>query len=126
MTKKPTPASGGRLIAVLDIGARAIRCDVAEVHPDGGTSILESLQKAVSLGKDTFGEGRIDPVSVEACVEILKGFRHVLAEYGITQPEQIRAVATSSVREAQNRYAFLDRITVGAGINVDVLEDSEV
>src|ERR1035437_6108882 len=126
MNKKHTsPASDSRPIAILDIGARAIRCDVAEVHP-GGASILESLQKAVSLGKDTFGEGRIDPASIEACVEILKGFRHVLDEYGITQPGQIRAVATSSVREAQNRDAFLDRITVGAGINVEVLEDSEV
>ncbi len=124
--KNAPPASDSKLVAILDIGARAIRCDVAELRTGGGATILESLQKAVSLGKDTFGEGRIDPASIEACVEILKGFRHVLDEYGITQPEQIRAVATSSVREAQNRDAFLDRITVGAGINVEVLEDSEV
>jgi len=26
-----------------------------------------------------------------------------MEEYGVTQPEQIRAVATSSVREAENR-----------------------
>jgi exopolyphosphatase / guanosine-5'-triphosphate,3'-diphosphate pyrophosphatase len=122
------PAAGGRIrpAAVVDIGARAIRLDVAEIHPDGHMRILESLQQPVSLGKDTFGEGRIDRESIEECVDILKGFRHVMREYGITAPDQIRAVATSSVREAANREAFLDRIYIATGLSVDVLEDAEV
>jgi exopolyphosphatase/guanosine-5'-triphosphate,3'-diphosphate pyrophosphatase len=111
---------------VIDIGARAIRLDISEITPDGGMRLLESVQQAVSLGRNTFGAGSIDRESIEECVAILKGFRQVMSEYGITDPAQIRAVATSSVREAANREAFLDRIYIATGVNVDVLEDAEV
>ena len=58
-------------------------------------------------------------------MEILKGFRRVMEEYGITQPEQIRAVATSSVREAENRDTFLDRIYIATRINVRAIDEAE-
>lgn len=103
-----------------------MRLDVAEIAADGQLRLLESLQQAVNLGRDTFGTGRIDRASIEECVAILRGFRQVMSEYGITSADQIRAVATSSVREAENREAFLDRIYVATGITVEVLEDAEV
>jgi exopolyphosphatase/guanosine-5'-triphosphate,3'-diphosphate pyrophosphatase len=124
----PGVAAAGqpRPVAVIDVGTRAIRLDVAEIRPDGQMRILESLQRASSLGKDTFAEGRIDPASIEEGVDILRDYRHVMQEYGITAPDQIRAVATSSVREAGNKDAFLDRLYIATGINVEVLEDAEV
>lgn len=119
----PTPQP--RQVAVLDIGARAIRLDIAEIT---GTrmNVLESLQRSVSLGKETFGAGSINRASIEECVDIIRGFRQIMEEYGITSPDQIRAVATSSVREAANRDAFLDRIYIATGIPVTILEDAEV
>lgn len=115
-----------RQVAILDIGARAIRLDIAEIKPDGGMRLLDSLQQAVSLGKDTYSAGTIDRSSIEECVAILRGFRKVMDEYGIASPDQIRAVATSSVREASNRDTFLDRIYIATGISVAILEDAEV
>jgi exopolyphosphatase/guanosine-5'-triphosphate,3'-diphosphate pyrophosphatase len=113
-------------VAVLDIGTRAVRLDVAEIAADGRLRILESLQRASSLGKDTFGAGRIDPASIEECVDTLRGYRHVMREYGIGSPDQMRVVATSSIREAENRDAFLERVYVATGLRVDVLEEAEV
>lgn len=115
-----------RQVAILDVGARAIRLDIAEIIPDGQMRLLDSLQQAVNLGKDTYSEGTIDRSSIEECVTILKGFRQVMNEYGIVNPDQIRAVATSSVREAANRDTFLDRIYIATGISVVILEDAEV
>ena len=131
-TSVPPPAdtapapSHARQVAVIDIGARAIRLDISEIAPNGQTRLLESLQQPVNLGKNTFGAGSIDRESIEECVSILKGFRRVMAEYGVVATDQIRAVATSSVREAANRDAFLDRVYIATGINVDVPEDAEV
>ena len=123
----PAPALvRARQVAVIDIGARAIRLDISEIAPTGQTRLLESIQQAVNIGKNTFGAGSIDRESIEECVSILKGFRQVMAEYGVVAPDQVRAVATSSVREAANRDAFLDRVYIATGINVDVLEDAEV
>ncbi len=120
------PPSLGRPIAVIDVGARAVRLDIAEADAASRPRMLESLQKAISIGRDTFQEGFIEPASIEECVEILRGFVLTAREYGIQSPEQIRAVATSSVREAENRQAFLDRIQIATGIAVEVLEDAEV
>lgn len=114
-----------RVIAVIDIGATAIRMEIAEVTPDGDIHILESLRRAVHLGKDTFTVHTIQQATIEECVTILRGFRRVMEEYGITDPRHIRAVATSSVREAANRDTFLDRIYIATNIAIDLIEEAE-
>ena len=99
-----------RPVAVIDVGTTSVRMAVAEIHPNGEVRHLESLTRAVNLGKDTFTKGRISKGTMEDCVNVLKSYRQLLKEYGITQNDQIRVVATSAVREAENRLAFLDRI----------------
>ncbi len=119
------PVQPARTVAVIDIGASAIRLRIAEINTAGHVRTLESLQQAVPLGKDTFTGGRIQPGTVEECVKILKGFRRIMAEYGVTHPDQIRAVATSAVREADNRDQFLDRIYMATEINIEPIEGAE-
>lgn len=121
------PASVSRRpVAVIDIGSSAIRMEIAEIDAVGGVHSLETLQHPLSLGKDTFASGRIDVATVEECVSILRGFRRVLRDYGIERDDQIRAVATSSVREAANRDAFLNRIYIASHTRVEVVDEMEV
>lgn len=115
----------GRLTAVIDIGATAIRMELAELKPDGEVRSLESPTSAVHLGKDTFTTGRISQATIEECVKILKGYRRMMAEYGMPDNAPIRAVATSSVREAANRDTFLDRVYMATRINVEAIEETE-
>jgi exopolyphosphatase/guanosine-5'-triphosphate,3'-diphosphate pyrophosphatase len=122
-TTRVTP--GTRPVAVIDIGASAVRLRVAEIGPHGEVRNLDSLQQALRLGKDTFGTGRIQASTIEDCIKVLLGFRRVMAEYGITRDDQIRAVATSAVREAENRHAFVDRIYMSTQINVEIIEGTE-
>ena len=114
-----------RIVAVIDIGATAIRMEVAELTPDGTVHSLDALNQAVHLGKDTFSTGRISQGTIEECVKILKGYRRVMEEYGVRESAQIRAVATSSVREAANRDTFLDRVYMATRINVEAIEEAE-
>ncbi len=106
-----------KLVAVIDIGATSIRMAIAEIGEGGHFHTLESLAQAVSLGKDTFSTGAIDPATTEECVRVLKSYREKLSEYGITRSDQIHVVATSAVREALNRQSFLQRIYVATGFN---------
>jgi exopolyphosphatase/guanosine-5'-triphosphate,3'-diphosphate pyrophosphatase len=115
----------GRLAAVIDIGATAIRMEIAEISPEGEVRTLDALQHAVHLGKDTFTRGRIQQSTIEESVNVLKGFRRIMEEYGITDNAQIRAVATSSVREAANRDTFLDRVYMSTRINIEAIEEAE-
>jgi len=131
----PAEASGGssrlesmpnRLIAVIDIGTGAIRMAIAEIKEDGTVYALERLSQAVTLGKDTFQTRNIQKSTMEECVRILKSYRRRLDEYQITRDDQIRVVATSAVREADNRLAFTDRIFIATGFEVSPLDEAEV
>ena len=115
-----------RPVAVIDIGTSSIRMAVAEIDEAGAVKTLEKLQQAVSLGKDTFTQGQIRKQTIEECVRVLKSYRRVLAEYQITRPDQIRVVATSAVREASNRLAFIDRIFIATGLQPEPLDEAEV
>ena len=115
-----------RPVAVIDVGTTSIRMAVAEIHSTGEVHRLETLTRAVSLGKDTFTRGRIAKSTMEDCVNVLKSYRRLLREYEITQPDQIRVVGTSAVREAENRLAFLDRVYSATGLEIEPMDEAEV
>jgi exopolyphosphatase/guanosine-5'-triphosphate,3'-diphosphate pyrophosphatase len=124
---KPLPASRPRrLAAAIDVGASAIRMDIAELDDAGGVRVLDSLFRAVSLGRDTFAEGMITPETAAACVGILRDFKKAAQEYAAGAPLRIRAVGTSALREADNREAFLDRVFISTGIQLEPIEEPEV
>ena len=114
-----------RQVAAIDIGTSSIRLALAEIDPDGRIRRLETLSQNVSIGRDTFTHGHILPETVEECVRILTRFKRVMEEYLVTQPDQIRAVATSAVREAENRDLFLDRIFMATNIAVEAIDAAE-
>lgn len=127
---KPTPpadaARGVKPVAVIDIGTASVRMAIAEINPAGEVRRLETLAQAVNLGKDSFTRGHITKATIEDCVQVLRSYRRLLEEYGITRSDQIRVVATSAVREAENRLAFVDRIYSATGLDVEVLDEAEV
>ncbi|MFH0879987.1 MAG: Ppx/GppA phosphatase family protein [Lentisphaerota bacterium] len=114
-----------RLVSVIDIGATAIRMEIAEINDRNIARTLETARQPVDLGKDTFTRGKIQQSNITRCVEILKGFKRIMDEYGIRQSSQIAAVATSSVREAENRDTFLNRIYIATQINVRAIDEAE-
>ncbi len=122
---RPAADAAGRLFAVIDVGATAVRMEIAELDASGAIRTIEQLYHAVHLGKDAFTLGRIQQSTIEECVNILKNYRRGMEEYGVTEPDQIRAVATSSVREAANRDTFLDRVYIATRISLEVIEETE-
>ncbi|MCA9129792.1 MAG: Ppx/GppA family phosphatase [Planctomycetales bacterium] len=128
MAPSPSTTDNGekRLVAVIDIGATSIRMSIAEINRSGVVHALENLSQAITLGKDTFTQRRIRKTSIEQCVHILKSYKRLLVEYGITAPDQIRVIATSAVREAMNRLAFMDRVYIATGLEVEPLDEAEV
>jgi exopolyphosphatase/guanosine-5'-triphosphate,3'-diphosphate pyrophosphatase len=113
---------GPRPVAAIDVGSSAIRLLVAEVRPDGSTRTLETASRGVRLGRDAFLSGGLGARTIEAACEALVDFRRILDELGVTD---VRAVATSAVRESGNRDTFLDRIAMRTDLDVEVLEPEE-
>lgn len=119
-------ASTYSLKAVIDVGSTSIRMAVAQIHEDGRYQMLDTLHQSVAIGSDTFTRGSISRSTIKDAVKVLSSFSTVLQEYNIDLRTDVRAVATSAVREARNRDEFLDRIYMATGINVEVIEGTEV
>jgi len=122
MKPTETAAAPAETVAVIDIGASAVRLVVAELRPGQPAFIVEEASRGVSLGKDTFSTGRIGPASMEAALQALEGFKRLMDGYRV---QRYRAVATSAVREAANADTFLDRVAVRAGLQVEIIDGSE-
>ena len=109
-------------VAVIDVGASAIRLVIAQHAPGERPQVLEEASRSVLLGRDTFAVGRIGATTTDAAVRALSGFRRMMDDYGVTR---VRAVATSAVREAANCDTFLDRVRVRTGVEIEVIDGSE-
>jgi len=120
------PETSENLFAVIELGTTSIRMAVAESDGQGGFRVLDTLQQAVLLGRETFTKAIIGQETIEECVKALRGYKKILAEYGLSDQARIRAVATSAIREAANRDEVLDRIFVATGLTVEILEDAEI
>ncbi|MGC4113209.1 MAG: Ppx/GppA phosphatase family protein [Myxococcales bacterium] len=118
---RPPPDAGPSAVAVIDIGSSAIRVEIAEVGPKG-LQVLESLKRAVPLGRDSFNKGKIERRTLNLAIEILRGFQEVMRPYEV---RQVRAVATSAVREASNQELFVERVYMATGISVEVITGAE-
>ena len=120
MTDTPEPASPP--IAVLDMGASAIRLVIAEVPASGPIRVIEEASRGALLGRDTFSKGIIGTDTIDQAIAAIEGFKHLMDEYGV---RDVTAVATSAVREARNRDTFLDRVQRRTGIAFDVINEAE-
>ena len=116
------PERGPDLVAVLDMGASAIRLVIAEIAAGQPLRVIEEASRGVLLGRDTFSSGVIRPQTADATLAALDGFRGILDTYRVTQ---VRAVATSAVREARNGDLFLDRVARRTGVVFETINEAE-
>jgi exopolyphosphatase / guanosine-5'-triphosphate,3'-diphosphate pyrophosphatase len=123
MTDDPSVPPLRETVAVLDMGASAIRLVVGEIGGGQPIRTIEEASRGVLLGRDSFSSsGVIRSKTIDAALSALESFRQIIDGYGVTR---IRAVATSAVREARNVDVFLDRIQGRTGIVFEILDEAE-
>lgn len=115
-----------RMIAVIDVGATAIRMEIAEIQSTNkSVRSIDKLQHVTNLGRNVFTNGEISQETIDQCVDILGNYKKTLDEYGIVDRKNIWAVGTSAVREAGNRDTFIDRVYMSTGIDINPLDIPE-
>lgn len=125
-TEATRSSDAPRLVAVIDIGATSLRMQIAQIDSHHKVHKFESFSQAVSIGKDSFIKGYIERDTIADCVHVLQIYRKKLDEYGIVAPSQIRVIATSGVKDATNRLAFVDRIFVATNFEIEPFEEAEL
>ncbi|MEO8258682.1 MAG: HD domain-containing protein [Acidobacteriota bacterium] len=123
VTDQQTDPAPPQLVAVVDMGASAIRLVIGEIAAGRSTRIIEEASRGVLLGRDSFSSsGAIRSETIDAAVAALENFRRIIDGYGITR---VHAVATSAVREARNVDVVLDRIRHRTGIEFAIIDEAE-
>jgi exopolyphosphatase/guanosine-5'-triphosphate,3'-diphosphate pyrophosphatase len=108
-------------LAAIDIGTNSFHLLVARAAGNGRFEIVAREKEMVRLGSGSGDMKALRPDAIERGIDTLRRFRRI-AE--ITTPH-LRAVATSAVREAENRDEFLLRARLEAGVDVEVISGVE-
>ena len=118
MQHRSPPAS----LAAIDIGSNAIRMVVGEFDRNGAVRILKKVREPIRLGEDAFALGEISRKTADRAIQAFIGFRAMMHHHRVSFS---RAVATSALREAKNRDAFVAEVKVASGIAIEVIDGSE-
>jgi len=107
------------VLAAIDIGTNSVHLVVARVDEDR-IEVVEREREMVRLGSSAGDMKQLAPDAIERGVDALVRFRQVAGIHGAT----VRAVATSAVREAENRAEFIGRARE-IGVDVEVISGFE-
>lgn len=106
-------------LAAIDMGTNSFHLIIVQVNNDGTFKIIDREREVIRLashkgtGFELISEGEI-----EKAVDILKDFKKIAQFYGA----DIRAIATSAVRESKNKEEFLDRVYEETEISVEAID----
>jgi exopolyphosphatase/guanosine-5'-triphosphate,3'-diphosphate pyrophosphatase len=110
------------LLAGIDIGTLTCRLLVAEVNPPDGFKVVDADRRILRLGEGVDQHKRLSQAAMDRVVATLKDWKEKTAQYPLNATV---VVATSAVRESDNRQDFLARITQETGWEVEILTGDE-
>jgi len=102
-------------IAAIDIGSNSIKLVVVDAAASDSFAVLAREKDMVGLGHESLRQGRLSPAAIDRAVECITRFRSIAEARGA---ERIVAVATASVREANNSAQCIKDVQRKAGVAV--------
>jgi exopolyphosphatase/guanosine-5'-triphosphate,3'-diphosphate pyrophosphatase len=107
-------------IAALDIGTNSFHMVIAKAVTNG-FEVITREKETVRIGHGAGEMKELDPAAIDRGVACLSRMRHLAESHGA----EIRAVATSAIREARNRSDFVKRAKKEAGISIETISGIE-
>ncbi len=111
--------------AVIDLGSNSFRLVVFTWHEDGRGSWwkrTDEIHEAVRIGEGLDATGELQPEPMHRALRMLELYAHFCRATGITD---VRAVATSAIRDAANQAAFLEEARRRTWLEPEVLPRDE-
>lgn len=117
----PDPTQPLRL-ACIDIGTLTCRLLIADLLPGGQLREVRSARRILRLGEGVDQTKRLSDAAMDRVLQCLREWRQFIDAAHV---EAAVAVATSAVRDAENRDEFLDRVKREAGFDVELISGEE-
>lgn len=113
------------LLAAIDIGSNAVRIFFANVFRKNNKIIVEKaslMRVPVRLGEDVFSNHKLSEQKIDDLVTTMKAFKLLV---DVIKPVQLRACATSAMREAENNMQVVDMVRQKTGIDIEIIDGVE-
>jgi exopolyphosphatase/guanosine-5'-triphosphate,3'-diphosphate pyrophosphatase len=108
--------------ASVDIGTLTCRLLIADLSPGGKLIEVRSDRRILRLGEGVDQTKRLSDAAMDRVLQCLREWRQFIDAAHV---EAAVAVATSAVRDAENRDEFLDRVKREAGFDVELISGEE-
>jgi exopolyphosphatase/guanosine-5'-triphosphate,3'-diphosphate pyrophosphatase len=108
-------------IAAIDLGSNALRAIIARKNGDE-LEVVKSFREPLRLGEDVFHTGLISEEKMIKTEEAFIKLFHIFTEYNVTD---IRAMATSAMRDSKNGSVLAKRIAHATGIEIETIRGNE-
>jgi exopolyphosphatase/guanosine-5'-triphosphate,3'-diphosphate pyrophosphatase len=109
-------------IAAIDIGTNSIHMIVVQIRPDLSFGVIDREKEMVRLGAGGLDGRALTPEAMHAALQVLSKFRRLAESHRV---DEVIAVATSAVREAENGGEFLQTVHRQTGIRPRVISGTE-
>jgi exopolyphosphatase/guanosine-5'-triphosphate,3'-diphosphate pyrophosphatase len=109
----------------IDIGTNAARLLIGEVTEEEGHSFIKKVSYTripLRLGEEVFGSGEISPKKTTEFVKTIQAFRLISEIFEVVE---LRACATSAMREASNGEEVRKRIEKETGVLIETISGDE-
>lgn len=109
----------------IDIGTNAARLLVGEVSTDENKTFIQKVSYSripLRLGEEVFESGRISDKKKADFIKSIQAFKLITEIFDV---KELRACATSAMREAENGAAIREAILEQTGVNIEVISGDE-
>ncbi|MBN2285147.1 MAG: HD domain-containing protein [Tissierellales bacterium] len=108
--------------SIIYIGSTDITLRIGQRKKDK-IEIIENTTLDLSIGKEAFEQGKLSSKKIDRLVEIVSKFNQLSQSY---QSEVIRLIASTAMRESENKYYIRDRLYQETGLILEIFSDSEL
>lgn len=109
----------------IDIGTNAARLLIGEVCSEGNHSFVKKISYTripLRLGEQVFDNGIISDDKITEFVKAMQAFKLISEMFHVLE---LRACATSAMREAKNGKLVVSKILAETGISIEVISGDE-
>jgi len=108
-------------LAVIDLGTNTCNLLIASIS-DNNYTILHQGKVGVKLGKGGIHKKQLTDEAFERAITALNTHKNTISEHGV---DKVIAIATSAVRDADNKVEFIEEIKKKTGFKLNVISGEE-
>ena len=111
-----------KFLAAVDLGTNSFHLIIVEADKRGSFKIIDREKEVIRLGSNSGDDLKwISSEETEKAIIILNDFKKLIETYNA----ELKAIATSAIREADNREEFISKIYEETGIEIEVIDGKE-